>query len=94
MRTSETYEQSYPGNASTVTSYPITFQFIEAADLELIVTDILGLQTILTQPADYVVTRDSVTELGSLRNHTRASRDEHAQDLSQQRPRAESRLRK
>ena len=65
MRTSETYEQSYPGNASTVTSYPITFQFIDAADLELIVTDTLGLQTILTQPANYVVTRDSVTELGS-----------------------------
>ena len=62
MRDSETYEQSYAGNASTVTSYPIGFQFLDDTDLEVIVTDVDGVQSVLTPAADYTVTRDSVTE--------------------------------
>ena len=64
MRSSETYEQSYAGNASTVTAYPITFQFIDATDLEVMVTDSAGAQSVLLT-STYTVTRDSVTQLGS-----------------------------
>ena len=65
MRDSEIYEKGYAGNASTVTPYPIDFQFLSAADLEVIVTDVDGNQLVLTPGFDYTVTRDSVTELGS-----------------------------
>lgn len=65
MRSSETYEQSYPGNASTVTAYEIQFQFLDSADLEIMVTDQQGAQELLTETTDYVITRDTVTQLGS-----------------------------
>lgn len=65
MRDSETYEQSYAGNNSTVTEYQIQFKFLDSEDLSVVVIDSTGMSTILTSTSDYTITRDSVTELGS-----------------------------
>lgn len=64
MRDSETYEQSYAGNNSSVTPYQIQFRFLDADDLAVVVTDSAGMSMILTT-GDYTITRDAVTELGS-----------------------------
>lgn len=64
MRTTEAYEQSYSGNNSTSTPYPITFPFTSGENLEITTKTSAGVETILTA-SQYTITRDEVTELGS-----------------------------
>ncbi|WP_397382969.1 hypothetical protein [Prosthecobacter sp.] len=55
VQTTESRVQ-YVGNNSTVTSYPVTFPFIAAADLRVVVSDSDGAETLLQNGVGYVVT--------------------------------------
>jgi len=51
----ETSRVVYAGNNSTVTPYPVTFQFLDNADLVVVVTTSAGVQTTLVLTTDYAI---------------------------------------
>ena len=63
--TSEDMRVAHLGNNSIVTPYPIPFYFLEDGDINVVTTDVLGIQSVLL-PSQFVITGAGVPTGGSL----------------------------